>query len=296
MAIALDPNAPPHLQVDAGTLSLNQLIVRRFMRHRLAVVGVVMLLVIVLAALFAPLLTPYDPAAQDLFAITQPPSREHPLGTDELGRDLLARLLYGGRVSLTVGIASALIATAIGVGVGAMAGYYGGWVDNLLMRLVDVLLAFPAIFLLLILFAIIRPSLTIVILFLGLFGWLYLARVVRGEFLALREKEFVEASRALGVGSGRLIIRHLLPNVIGSIIVATTLAVAFAMLSEGTLSFLGYGVPASTPTWGNMLNAAQSYYLQAPLMTIAPGLALTLTVLAINFIGDGLRDALDPRA
>lgn len=296
MAIALDPNAAQRPQVDARTLSLNQLIVRRFVRHRLAMAGVVMLAVIVLAAVFAPLLTPYDPAEQDLFAITQPPSPAHPLGTDELGRDLLARLLYGGRVSLTVGVASALIATAIGVLVGAMAGYYGGWVDNALMRLVDVLLAFPSLFLLLILFSLIRPSLVIVILFLGLFGWLYLARVIRGEFLALREKEFVEASRALGANSNRLILRHLLPNVAGSIIVATTLAVAFAMLSEGTLSFLGYGVPASVPTWGNMLNAAQSYYLQAPLMTIAPGLALTLTVLAINFIGDGLRDALDPRS
>jgi peptide/nickel transport system permease protein len=296
MAIALDSDATPHMPADVRTLSLNQLMLRRFMRHKLAVVGVVMFLTIALGAIFAPLLTAYDPAEQDLFAIAQPPSSQHVLGADELGRDLFARLLYGGRVSLTVGILSALIATAIGVAVGAIAGYYGGWVDNALMRLVDVLLAFPALFLLLILFAIIRPSLAIVILFLGLFGWLYLARIIRGEFLALREKEFVEASRALGAANRRMILRHLLPNVIASIIVATTLEVAYAMLAEGTLSFLGYGVPASTPSWGNMLNAAQSYYLQAPIMTIAPGLALTLTVLSINFIGDGLRDALDPRS
>lgn len=164
------------------------------------------------------------------------------------------------------------------------------------MRLVDLLLAFPSIFLLLILFASIRASLWTVILFLGAFGWFYLARVVRGEFLALREKEFIEASKALGTNSLRLILRHRLPNVTGLIIVATTLEIAFTMLSEGTLSFLGYGVPASTPTWGNMLNAAQSMYTQAPLLPVAPGIMLLLAVRAVNFIGDGLRDALDPRS
>ncbi len=292
MAIAINTPAQP----EAPALSLNALILRRFVKHRLALVGVAFIVLIALAAIFAPLLTVFDPAEQDLFAIAQPPGNGHLLGTDELGRDLLARLLYGGRISLTVGVVSAIISTLIGVVVGALAGYYGGWLDYALMRLVDLLLAFPAIFLLLILFASIKPSLWTVIIFLGVFGWFYLARVVRGEFLALREKEFVEASKALGVNSGRLIFRHLLPNVIGSIIVATTLAIAFNMLSEGTLSFLGYGVPPATPTWGNMLNAAQGYYTQAPLLTIAPGVLLTLAVLAVNFIGDGLRDALDPRS
>lgn len=276
--------------------SYNQLVLRRFVRHTLAVIGIVVFTLIALAAIFAPLLTPYDPAEQDLFNIAQPPSAEHLLGTDELGRDLWTRVLYGGRVSLTVGIAAALISTVMGVAAGAAAGYYGGTIDNVLMRLVDLLLAFPSIFLLLILFSLIRASLGAVIFFLGAFGWFYLARIIRGEFLALREKEFVESSKALGVNGRRLIFMHLLPNVMGSIIVATTLEVAYNMLAEGTLSFLGYGVPASTPSWGNMLNAAQSYYTQAPLMTIVPGLALTLTVLSVNFIGDGLRDALDPRA
>lgn len=294
MAIAIEPTTPA--PDDARSLSLNRLIARRYLRHKLAVIGTAILIVIALSAILAPLLTPYDPSQPDLFNILQPPSAAHPLGTDELGRDVLARLLYGGRVSLTVGVLAALISTAIGVAVGAAAGYHGGWVDNALMRLIDILLAFPSIFLLLILFSLIRPSLGMVIVFLGLFGWLYLARVIRGEFLALREREFVEASRALGADGGRLIGRHLLPNVMGSIIVATTLEVAYSMLAEGTLSFLGYGVPASTPTWGNMLNSAQSYYTQAPLLTIAPGVMLTLAVLAINFIGDGLRDALDPRA
>jgi peptide/nickel transport system permease protein len=294
MQIAVKEPAPA--RASPQPLSYNQLALRRFLRHRLAVIGLAVFVLIALAALFAPLLTPYDPAEQDLFNIAQPPSAGHPLGTDELGRDLLSRVLHGGRVSLSVGILAALIATAMGVAVGAAAGYYGGAIDNLLMRLIDLLLAFPSIFLLLILFSLIRPSLGVVIVFLGALGWLYLARVVRGEFLALREKEFIESSRALGASPRRLIFMHLLPNVMGSIIVATTLEVAYFMLAEGTLSFLGYGVPASTPTWGNMLNAAQSYYTQAPLMTIVPGLALTLTVLAVNFIGDGLRDALDPRA
>ena len=289
MAIAINTQPQP----EAPALSLNRLIWRRFVKHRLALVGVLFIVLIAGAAIFAPVLTSFDPAEQDLFTIAQPPGNDHLLGTDELGRDLLTRLFYGGRISLAVGVVSAALSTLIGVLIGALAGYYGGWVDYLFMRLVDLLLAFPAIFLLLILFASIKPSLWTVIIFLGAFGWFYLARVVRGEFLALREKEYIEASKALGTGNMRLIFRHLLPNVVGSIIVATTLSIAFNMLSEGTLSFLGYGVPSATPTWGNMLNAAQGYYTQAPLLTIAPGVLLTLAVLAVNFIGDGLRDALD---
>jgi peptide/nickel transport system permease protein len=276
--------------------SYTRLIWRQFIAHRLALVGSVMLIAFVLLAAFAPLLTPYSPSEPDLFNQFAPPSLQHLLGTDPLGRDVLTRLLYGARVSLLVGLASALIATVIGVIVGAVAGYYGGWIDNLLMRLVDLLLAFPAIFLLLILFATIQRSLAIVILFLGLFGWLYLARIVRGEFLSLRERDFISASRALGASNARLIARHLVPNVTGAIIVSFTLDVALFMLAEGTLSFLGFGVPDSTPTWGNMLNGASSYYTRAPLLTIAPGIAITLAVLAVNFIGDGLRDALDPRS
>jgi peptide/nickel transport system permease protein len=183
----------------------------------------------------------------------------------------------------------------IGVLVGALAGYYGGRVDRVLMRLVDLLLAFPALFLLLILFSLIRASVWSVILFLGAFGWLYLARIVRGEFLSLREKEFVEAARALGISSGRIIVRHLLPNVVASVVVSTTLGVAYNMIAEATLSFLGFGVPPEVPTWGNMLTGAASYYTTVPLLAIVPGLTLTLAVLAVNVIGDGLRDALDPR-
>ncbi|BCX05602.1 MAG: peptide ABC transporter permease [Candidatus Roseilinea sp.] len=271
------------------------LIWRRFVAHRLAIIGVILLGAFVLLAIFVPWLSPYSPSEPDLFNQLAPPSLQHPLGTDSLGRDVLTRLLYGARVSLAVGVLSSLISVVIGVSVGAVAGYYGGRVDDALMRLVDLLLAFPAIFLLLILFATIQRSLAIVILFLGLFGWLYLARVVRGEILSLRERDFITAARALGASHWHLIARHLVPNVTGAIVVTFTLDVAINMLAEGTLSFLGFGVPDSTPTWGNMLNGAASYYTRAPLLTIAPGLAITLAVLAVNFIGDGLRDALDPR-
>jgi peptide/nickel transport system permease protein len=204
--------------------------------------------------------------------------------------------MFGARVSLLVGVGAALISTAVGIVVGALAGYYGGWVDTALMRFVDVILAFPAIFLLLIFFSIQGSSVVTVIFFLGLFSWMWLARVIRGEFLSLKERDFIEAARSIGVPDGRLMWRHLLPNVGAAVIVSTTLSIAYAMLAEATLSFLGFGVPAGTPTWGNMLNAARPNYTQVPLLAIAPGLTLTIAVLAINFVGDGLRDALDPRA
>ncbi len=267
----------------------------RLRKAKLALVGLVALLLLTLAAVFAPAIAPYGENEIDLFLITSPPSAEHPLGTDDLGRDQLSRLIWGGRVSLLVGLATALLSTAIGVLVGAVAGYAGGWVDAALMRFVDVMLAFPAIFLLLILFSIAGSSVGGVILFLGLFSWMWLARIVRGEFLSLKQRDFVDAARALGAPDGRIVMRHLLPNVVGAIVVATTLNMAYAMLAEATLSFLGFGVPPGTPTWGNMLNAARAYSTTHPLLIIAPGVTLTVTVLAFNFLGDGLRDALDPR-
>jgi peptide/nickel transport system permease protein len=269
---------------------------RRFRRHKPALAGFVLFSVLGLSALFAPLLTHYAPNQQDLFNQFSPPSTTHWLGTDSLGEDVWSRLLYGGRVSLTIGILSAVISVLIGVVVGAIAGFYGKLADAVLMRFVDLLLAFPAIFLLLILFSIVQASAVSVILFLGLFGWLYLARIIRGEFLSLREKEFVESARAMGVSSLRIILRHMLPNVIAPIIVTFTLEVAYNMIAEATLDFLGYGVPPDTPTWGNMLTGAEDYYITVPLLAVFPGAALTLAILAINFLGDGLRDAFDPRA
>jgi peptide/nickel transport system permease protein len=267
----------------------------RLKRAHLAILGAVILIVMVLAAVFAGSIAPYGENEIDLFNITAPPSNAHLLGTDELGRDELSRLFYGGRISLLVGVATAVLATAIGIVVGAGAGYYGGWLDAALMRFVDVMLAFPAIFLLLILFSIVGSSVLSVIVFLGLFSWMWLARIIRGEFMSLKQRDFVEAARSIGVPDGRLMVRHLLPNVTAAIIVSLTLDVAYAMLSEAALSFLGFGVPPGTPTWGNMLNAARPNFTTAPLLAIAPGLTLTIAVLAINFVGDGLRDAFDPR-
>ena len=267
----------------------------RLRRTKLALLGALIVVVVALLAVFADAVAPYGENEIDLFNITAQPSAEHRLGTDELGRDELTRLIYGGRVSLLVGVAAALLSAAIGIVVGAVAGYRGGWVDAALMRFVDVMLAFPAIFLLLILFSIHGSSVGGVILFLGLFSWMWLARIIRGEFLSLKQRDFVEAARSIGVPGGRIVLRHLLPNVVAAIVVATTLNVAYAMLAEATLSFLGFGVPPETATWGNMLNAARPNYTTVPMLAIAPGLTLTLTVLAINFVGDGLRDALDPR-
>ncbi len=275
--------------------SPGQIAISRFRKSNLAILGLILITLMTLAAVFADTVAPYGENEIDLFNITAQPSAEHVLGTDELGRDELSRLVYGARVSLLVGVGTALLSTLVGIIVGSLAGYYGGWIDSALMRFVDVILAFPAIFLLLIFFSIQGSSVLTVILFLGLFSWMWLARVIRGEFLSLKERDFIEAARSIGVPDGRLIWRHLLPNVGAAIIVSATLNIAYAMLAEATLSFLGFGVPAGTPTWGNMLNAARPNFTQVPQLAIAPGLTLTIAVLAINFVGDGLRDALDPR-
>jgi peptide/nickel transport system permease protein len=267
----------------------------RLRRAKLALAGLVLVVAMVIVSIFASSIAPYGENEIDLFNITAARSAAYWLGTDELGRDELSRLMYGGRISLAVGVASALLSTALGILVGALAGYYGGWIDAALMRFVDLMLAFPAIFLLLIVFSLRGSSVWSVVLFLGLFGWMWLARIIRGEFLALKAREFVEAARSVGVPDGRIIIRHLLPNVGAAIIVSTTLSIAYNMLAEATLSFLGFGVPPGTPTWGNMLNAARPNYTTHPVLAIAPGLTLTVAVLAINFVGDGLRDAFDPR-
>jgi peptide/nickel transport system permease protein len=269
---------------------------QRFRRHRLAMVGLVMLLFFTTIATLAPVIAPYGMDDQDLFKIAEGPSSENWLGTDELGRDVLSRLIYGGRVSLLVGLGAAMITTVVGVIIGTTAGFFGGWVDSALMRFIDLVLAFPAIFLLLILFSVVPASVWNVILFLGLFSWMWLARVVRGELLSLKEREFIEAARAIGASNSRIVAQHLLPNVIAAIIVSATLAMAFNMIAEATLSFLGFGVPPSVPTWGNMLTGASSFYLRAPLLAVMPGVVLVLAILAINFIGDGLRDALDPQS
>jgi peptide/nickel transport system permease protein len=273
-----------------------QLAWRRFRKSKLALLGVVMLTVIVLSAVLAPWIAPHGQNEIDLFNIKAPPSREHLLGTDALGRDVLSRLLYGGRMSLAIGVASAAICMVVGMLLGAIAGFYGGWIDGAIMRLVDLMLAFPSIFLLLIIAAMFEGiSVWGVIIFLGLFSWMWLTRLIRGEFLSLKRREFVEAARSIGTPDSQIIRRHLLPNVVGVIVVTFTLDVALFMLAEAGLSFLGFGVPPGIPTWGNMLSESRTDYLSKPLLAIVPGVALTLCVLAFNFIGDGLRDAFDPK-
>lgn len=268
----------------------------RFLAHRLAVLAVVVLGAIALVCAFAPILSPYDPEKTALLLIREPPSPQHPFGTDGLGRDLATRILYGGRVSLSVGVAAMLVAVTLGTLVGGIAGFYGRWIDGILMRLVDAMFSFPGLFILIILASLFRGmSPPAIVLALGALSWMTTARLVRAGFLGLKQREFVEAARCIGAGDRRIIWRHILPNTLAPIIVAGTLRVAGAIITESTLSFLGLGIQPPTPSWGNMLQDAQDEMTRAPWLAIFPGLAIFLAVVSINFIGDGLRDALDPR-
>jgi peptide/nickel transport system permease protein len=268
----------------------------RLKRSRLAMIGLIIFGAMVILALLSPWIAPYDPKRPDLFNLKASPGADHWLGTDALGRDVLSRLLVGGRYSLGIGIAAALISSLLGLVAGAIAGFQGGVIDGVLMRFVDLMLAFPSIFLLLIIASMLEGiSVAGIILFLGLFSWMWLARLVRGEFLSLKRREFAEAARAIGAPGWHIMVRHLLPNAIGVIIVSFTLDIALFMLAEASLSFLGFGVKSGTPTWGNMLSDARTDYLTTPMLAVIPGLTLTIAVLAINFVGDGLRDAFDPR-
>ncbi|MDQ7842201.1 MAG: ABC transporter permease [Armatimonadota bacterium] len=269
---------------------------RRLRRHRLAMAGLGMIALIVLLALFAPYVSPADPLAIDYAHPAAPPGAPgHLLGTDAVGRDILARLIYGTRISLQVGVVAVGIAASLGTVVGLTAGYYGGVVDNILMRTVDVFLAFPVIVLAIAIIAVLGPSLVNVMIALGLVAWTTYARVVRGQVLVLRELDFVQAARALGTGDVRILLRHILPNVVAPIIVLATVGMAAAIIAEAALSFLGLGVQPPTPSWGTMLNEGRAFLRTAPHISTLPGLAIMLTVLGFNFLGDGLRDALDPR-
>jgi len=267
---------------------------RRLRRHRFAAISVGVLSLMTAACLAAPLLAPYEFDAIDLASIRQAPSLSHWMGTDDLGRDLLTRVLYGGRISILIGVLAAVVGTGLGTAVGAVAGYFGGRLDNFLMRLTDVAYSIPSLPLLIVLavFAQASPGLMAVII--GLLSWMSTARVIRGEVLTIKSRAFVEAARSVGASSGRIISRHVLPNALGAIVVSATLAVGNAIVLESSLSFLGLGVQPPIPTWGNMLMEAQSTMASKPWLTIFPGVAILLVVLAVNFIGDGLRDALDP--
>ncbi len=255
-----------------------------------------MVVALVLLAIFAPVVAPRDPLYIDTTYRFAPPGQSgFLLGADELGRDLLSRLLHAGRVSLGVGLTTALITVLVGSVLGSLAGYYGGTVDAIIMRLVDVLLSMPTIFLLLALSAFLKPTPVTITIIIGLNSWMAVSRMVRGQILSLRQQEFVTAARAIGSTDRRMIFRELLPNALAPVLVAATLNVATAILLESSLSYLGYGIQPPTASWGNMLNNAQTYVSYAPWVAIFPGLMITLTVISFNFAGDGLRDALDPR-
>ena len=268
---------------------------RRFRANRMAVVGVIIVLLLCLLAIFAPQIAPYHPN-DDLFRGQRGvgPSWDHPLGHDHLTRDLLSRVIYGTRVALIVGLTSSAISIVIGVLVGAVAGYFGGWVDEVLSFLIDALMAFPLIALLIVLAAVLGPSLTTTIIVIGATVWARYARVVRAEVMSLRQRDFVVAARALGAYDQRIIWRHLVPNVLTSVIVLASLQVGGIIILESALSFLGLGVRPPTATWGGILSDGRAFILRYPHIAIFPGLMIVITVLAFNFIGDGLRDALDP--
>jgi peptide/nickel transport system permease protein len=282
------------LGLEEHGLSQRTLMWRRFRRHKLAIASLVTLVVIGLATLLAGVLSPYEYSEQHLDQILQGPSAEHLLGTDQLGRDELTRLLYGGRISLLVGLGVALVSGVIGTVVGAAAGFYGGRLDNAVMRLTDLFLSIPLLVLLIIASRATGGSVRDIVLVLSLALWMFLARIVRGLFLSLREKEFVEAARSIGASNRRIIFRHMLPNALGVIIVSITLTVAIAILTESLLSFLGFGIQPPTPTWGNMLEDGRPQMTYAAWLVWFPGLAILITVMCVNFLGDGLRDALDP--
>ncbi|HEY5219580.1 MAG TPA: ABC transporter permease [Gemmatimonadaceae bacterium] len=267
------------------------------MRDKRAWFAVGAIVLISAAAVAAPLVARHDPLAMDLRAQLLPPSTAHWLGTDVQGRDVWARLVYGARISLSVGVFSQAIALSLGLALGLTAGYYGRWMDELVMRMADVTLAFPTLLLLIALVAALQPSLTIVFLTIGFVGWAAMARLVRGQVLVVRELEFVQASRALGARDGRVIVRHILPSVMAPVVIAATLGIAAAIMAESSLSFLGLGVQPPTPSWGAMIADARdlAQLQSAPWTSVAPGLAIGVTVLAFNLLGDALRDALDPR-
>ncbi|MEN2768098.1 oligopeptide ABC transporter permease [Ornithinibacillus xuwenensis] len=276
-----------------------QLSLRRFLKNKLAIAGIVVLLIITLSAIFAPFITSQDPTYGDLLKIEKPPTEEHILGTDGSGRDNFARLLYGARISLIVGFSAMLFTLVIGVITGAIAGYYGGKIDSMIMRLADLVLAIPFIVLALTIIALLESvTITLFVTVIALTTWPTLTRIVRGTFLSLREQEFVLGAKAIGASDFRVIFKHFIPNAIGPIIVNATLMMATMIIVESGLSFIGMGIPQPTPTWGNMISEAQNIRIlrDHPEAWIPPGLGILLTVLAINFIGDGLRDAFDPKS
>jgi peptide/nickel transport system permease protein len=291
LPVRLTPSTP------AAAPTLSALALRRFRRHRLALFGAALLGGVLGVCLIGPLLVPESAANRvDPTLFRAPPSLARPFGSDDVGRDILWRTVYGGRISLAIGALSIGLAMSIGVVLGSVSGYYGGWVDSLIMRLTDAMLSMPALLLLIVLTRILGPSVPTIIVVIGLLNWMQVTRIVRANFLSLKEQDFVLAARALGGLDRAIIFRHILPNTLAPVVVAATLGVGYAIILEASASFLGLGVQPPTASWGSMLYRAQGLMIQTPWVAIFPGLMILLTVMAINFLGDGLRDALDPRA
>ena len=272
-----------------------RLFLSRFLENRLALLSAIFLFSLFILSIFAPWLSPYDPFKIDVNAILMPPSPSHPLGTDMLGRDVLSRLIFGARISLKVGFVAVGIATIIGTILGAIAGYYGGVVDAIIMRFVDIMLCFPSFFLILAVIAFLEPSIWNIMVVIGLTSWMGVTRLVRAEFLSLKERDFVLAARALGASDMRIIFKHIMPNAMAPVLVSATLGIPGAILTEAALSFLGIGVQLPTPSWGNMLTAGKDNLDIAWWLSLFPGLAILLTVLAYNLLGEGIQDALNIR-
>ena len=287
--------AAPAPVATTRTRSMRSPLLRALLRHRLAVAGLVIIALLCLMAIFAPLIAPYSPYDQDLYAVLSPPSATHWLGTDNLGRDLLSRVIYGAQVSLLVGVVSTLLSSVIGVVAGLVAGFKGGAVDAIIMRVTDAFLCFPPLIFILVMAAALGPGIYNVILSFAVFGWTGFARIMRAQVLIVRELPFIEASRSAGVPTLRIMWRHVLPNALTPIIVAASITVGVAILVEAGVSFLGVGVQPPTASWGGELRIGFTYLQTVPLFSIAPGLMISLAVVAFNFVGDGLRDALDPR-
>ena len=277
------------------TKTLAQETWRRFRQNPLAMAGGAVVVFLFLVSLLAPLIAPYDPAEFHLKQVLEAPTWQHLLGTDELGRDVLSRMIFGAQISLKVGFVAVGIATLIGMVLGALAGYYGGLIDSAIMRLVDIMLCFPSFFLILAVIALLEPSIWNIMIVIGLTSWMGVARLVRAELLTLKQRDYVAAARVLGAADGRIIFRHLLPNALSPVLVSATLGVAGAILTESALSFLGIGVQPPTPSWGNILTAGKDNISVAWWLSLYPGLAILITVLAYNLLGEGLREALDPR-
>ncbi|MEJ5227747.1 oligopeptide ABC transporter permease [Thermodesulfovibrio sp.] len=268
---------------------------KRISKNKVAILAAIFIALIFLTAVLAPFIAPYDPYQINVYKVLEPPSVEHIFGTDELGRDVFSRIVYGARVSLKVGFIAMGIAIVIGTILGAIAGYYGGFIDTLIMRTVDVMLAFPTLFLILATVAVLEPSVYIIMVVIGLTGWMDVARLVRAEVLSIKEREFILAARAIGAGSGRIIFKHIIPNAIYPVIVAATFSVGGAILIESGLSFLGLGIQPPEPSWGGILSVGKDYITVAWWMSFFPGIAIFLTVLSFNLLGEALRDAFDPK-